>query len=91
VYPSAYFAGDGRYLALQSRGFVRVQDVTLSYTFRQPWMQTARISNLRLFLTVKNLGTFTNWYGGDPETGARIRDNVPPVLSTYSLGVNVSF
>lgn len=91
VYPSAYFAGDGRYLALQSRGFVRVQDVTLSYTFRQPWMQTARISNLRLFLTAKNLGTFTNWYGGDPETGARIRDNVPPVLSTYSLGVNVSF
>src|SRR5690606_24395614 len=33
VYPSAIFAGDGRFLGLQSRGFVRVQDVTLSYTF----------------------------------------------------------
>src|SRR3546814_19811196 len=37
VYPSAIFAGDGRFLGLQSRGFVRVQDVTLSYTFDQPW------------------------------------------------------
>lgn len=91
VYPSAYFAGDGRYLALQSRGFVRVQDVTLSYTFNQPWVERVKINSLKLFVSARNLGTFTDWYGGDPETGARIRDNVPPVLSTYSLGLNVSF
>ncbi|MFB2117762.1 SusC/RagA family TonB-linked outer membrane protein [Parapedobacter sp. 2B3] len=91
VYPSATFAGDGRFLGLQSRGFVRVQDVTLSYTFDQPWVSAAHIGSLRVFATAKNLGTFTNWFGGDPETGARIRDNVMPVVSTYSLGVNLSF
>lgn len=91
VYPSAVFAGDGRFLGLQSRGFVRVQDVTLSYTFDQPWVSAAHIGSLKVFATAKNLGTFTDWFGGDPETGARIRDNVMPVVSTYSLGVNLSF
>ncbi|HYH57038.1 MAG TPA: hypothetical protein VD772_10525, partial [Anseongella sp.] len=91
VYPSAYFAGDGRYLALQSRSFVRVQDVTLSYTFRQPWVQRAKINAMKLFVSAKNLGTFTDWYGGDPETGATVRADIPPVLSTYSIGVNASF
>ncbi len=91
VYPSASFAGDGRFLGLQSRGFVRIQDVTLSYTFNQPWLSAARIGSLKVFATAKNLGTFTDWFGGDPETGAKIRDNVLPVVSTYSLGVNLSF
>ena len=27
VYPSAYFSGDSRFLGLQSRGFVRIQDI----------------------------------------------------------------
>lgn len=97
VYPSATFAGDGRFLGLQSRGFVRVQDVTLSYTFNQPWLKNARINTLKVFATAKNLATFTNWYGGDPEVGARLRESDTnavarmPVASTYSLGINMSF
>src|SRR3546814_3237024 len=91
IYPSAYFAGDGRYQALQSRGFVRIQDVTLSYTFDPSWVQRMKINGLKVFVSARNLGTFTDWYGGDPETGARIRDNVLPVPSTYTAGLNVSF
>jgi len=96
-YPSATFAGDGRFLGLQSRGFVRVQDVTLSYTFNQPWLKNARINALKVFATARNLGTFTNWVGGDPEVGARLRESDGnasarmPVASTYSLGINMSF
>lgn len=91
VYPSAYFAGDGRYLALQSRGFVRVQDVSLSYSFNQPWVKSAKINSLKLFLSAKNLATITNWFGGDPETGTPVRQNTFPVPSTYSIGANISF
>lgn len=91
VYPSAYFAGDGRYQALQSRGFVRVQDVTLSYTFIQPWVKSAKINSLKLFFSAKNLATITNWFGGDPEVGNGVRENVYPVPSTYSIGANISF
>ncbi|WP_157279021.1 SusC/RagA family TonB-linked outer membrane protein [Olivibacter sitiensis] len=91
TYPSAIFAGDGRFLGLQNRGFVRVQDVTLSYSFNQTWLASTRINSLKVFATAKNLGTFTNWFGGDPETGTRIRESTLPVASTYSLGVNLSF
>jgi TonB-linked SusC/RagA family outer membrane protein len=91
VYPSAYFAGDGRYLALQSRGFVRIQDVSLSYTFNQPFMKTAQIKSLKVFVSAKNLATITNWFGGDPEVGTPVRENTYPVPSTYSIGANISF
>jgi hypothetical protein len=89
--PSAYFAGDGRYLELQSRGFLRVQDVSMSYTFKQPWVKASNISFLKVFFSVKNLATITNWIGGDPETGTTIAQNTFPVPSTYSIGANISF
>lgn len=91
VYPSAYFTGDGRYQALQSRGFVRVQDVSLAYTFRQPWIKAANINSLKVFISAKNLATKTNWFGGDPEMGTPVRANTFPVPSTYSIGANISF
>ncbi|MDD4191449.1 MAG: SusC/RagA family TonB-linked outer membrane protein [Mangrovibacterium sp.] len=91
VYPSAIFSGDGRYLALQSRGFVRVQDITLSYVFNQPWTKELNIKSLKLFFSAKNIATFTNWDGGDPETGAKYLENKLPVAATYSIGANVSF
>jgi len=91
LYPSAYFVGDGRYQALQSRGFVRLQDVSVSYTFLQPWVKKANINTLKVFISAKNLATKTNWSGGDPEVGTRVRDNIFPVPSTYSIGANISF
>jgi hypothetical protein len=91
VYPSATFSGDGRYRGLQSRGFVRIQDVTLSYNFTQPWVKDAKISSFKLFVTAKNLATFTSWEGGDPETGATYMSNTFPVMSTYTLGATISF
>jgi len=91
VYPSATFSGDGRYQALQSRGFVRIQDISLSYTFKQPWVKQMNFSSLKVFFAAKNVATFTNWDGGDPETGAKYLDNTLPVVSTYSIGANISF
>lgn len=91
VYPSAYFSGDGRYQALQSRGFVRFQDVSLSYTFTQPFIKAYNINSLKVFFSAKNLATITNWFGGDPETGTPVRENTFPVPSTYSIGANISF
>lgn len=92
VYPSATFSGDGgRFRGLQNRGFVRIQDVTLSYTFREAWVKKLNIQHFKLFLTAKNLATFTNWEGGDPEVGTAVRENSYPVLTSYSLGLNLSF
>lgn len=90
-YPSATFTGDGRFQGLQNRGFVRIQDVTLSYTFSEEWVKKAKIDRLKLFLTAKNLATFTNWEGGDPEVGVTVRSNTPSALTSFSLGLNISF
>ena len=90
-YPSAQFAGDGRFLGLQSRAFVRIQDIAFSYTFDAPWVKSANINSLKVFLAAKNLGTFTNWDGLDPETGVGYRENQLPVATTYSCGMNISF
>jgi TonB-linked SusC/RagA family outer membrane protein len=91
VYPSAYFSGDSRYQALQSRGFVRVQDVSLAYTFKQPWVKTANINSLKVFISAKNLATMTNWSGGDPELGSSYRGNIIPVPTIFSIGAIISF
>ncbi len=90
-YPSATFAGDGRFLGLQNRTFVRVQDVSLSYAFAQAFLSKAKLGSLKVFTTAKNLATFTKWVGGDPEVGSRMRENGLPVASTYSLGLNLNF
>lgn len=90
-YPSATFAGDGRFLGLMSRDFVRIQDVSLSYSFNQPWVKNAGISHMKVFISATNLATFTKWEGGDPEVGVTVRANTPSALSSYNLGVNISF
>ncbi|WP_298650985.1 TonB-dependent receptor [uncultured Proteiniphilum sp.] len=91
-YPSAVFAGDGgRFRGLQNRGFVRLQDVTLSYSFGEPWVKNLNIQNLKVFLTAKNLFTITDWEGDDPEVGSAVRENTYPVLTSFSLGANISF
>jgi TonB-linked SusC/RagA family outer membrane protein len=91
TYPSATFSGDGRFLGLQSRGFIRLQDVSLSYSFDKQWLKMTGIKSMRLFVSAKNVATFTDWFGGDPETGTPVRENTFPVPSTYSIGANISF
>jgi TonB-linked SusC/RagA family outer membrane protein len=91
VYPSPAFASDGRFLGLQCRTFVRLQDVSLSYTFREPWVKTLKIQHLKVFLSGKNLFTLTNWEGGDPEVGNVVNSGDYPVMTTYMLGANISF
>lgn len=91
IYPSPYFSGDSRFLGLQSRAFVRIQDVSLSYSVNSNWMKKAHINTFKLFVGARNLATSTNWIGGDPETGTTVQSNTFPVPSIYSFGANISF
>ncbi|MFY9153192.1 MAG: TonB-dependent receptor [Prolixibacteraceae bacterium] len=91
VYPSATFSGDSRFLGLQSRGFVRLQDISVSYSVDKQWLKMTGINSLKLFVSAKNVATVTNWFGGDPEVGTPVRENTFPVPSTYSIGANISF
>ena len=73
------------------RSFVRLQDVNLSYTFKRSILEKINIRDLRLFFNGKNLLTLTKWNGWDPETGQRINTGGRPVLSGYTLGLEVKF
>ena len=91
-YPSINFTDDGgRFLGLQSRGFVRLQDIVLSYTFDQQFTRAANINALKVFFSAKNVAWITNWDGGDPETTERYLSGTYPVVATYTLGFNLSF
>ena len=81
-----------RYLGLQSRGFVRIQDITLSYNLPVDAISGVGMSSFKVYATVKNLHTFTDWFGGgDPEEGIPGLSGIYPVRTVYSVGLNVSF
>lgn len=74
VYPSAVFSGDGgRFMGLQSRSFLRMQDVTLSYTFRESWVKDLNLQNLKDVPDSKEFIYNYNWEGDDPEVGPPVR------------------
>jgi hypothetical protein len=90
-YPSPKFVSDGRFNGLQSRSFLRIQDISLSYSLDNvSWVKSARINSAKVYLAIKNLATFTDWFGIDPETGGTYGNNFP-VPATYSIGLNLSF
>ena len=91
VYPAATFGGDDRFLGLQSRAFVRLQDVTLSYNLRNEKIKSFGINALKVFLSAKNIMTLTKWEGADPETGAGVSSGTYPILTSVSLGANINF
>ncbi|MDO6605198.1 SusC/RagA family TonB-linked outer membrane protein [Arenibacter palladensis] len=85
-------AYDSRYLGLQSRSFVKIQDINLSYKLPRQYLSGIGLNSLELYTSVKNQFTFTNWYGGgDPEAGIRPDDNTPPVPTIYTMGLKLRF
>ena len=69
-----------------SRNFVRIQDATLSY--RLPQDAIKNLSNMTVYVSAKNLYTFTNWLGHNPES---ISVDRYPFYRTFSVGCNFSF
>ncbi|MFD3001993.1 SusC/RagA family TonB-linked outer membrane protein [Pontibacter toksunensis] len=74
----------------ENRSFVRLQDVNLSYNFDQALLERFGIEGLSLFVSGKNLATWTDWRGWDPETGVGLDRGGRPVLKAYSVGLNLT-
>ena len=89
-YPAINYGNPLGYGFYQSRSFVRLQDVSLSYNFSSSLLEKMRIQNLRLFVSGKNLFTWTQWNGWDPEYGGggRSPGNNGPILKSYTFGLN---
>jgi TonB-linked SusC/RagA family outer membrane protein len=76
--------------------FTRLKDVTLSYTMPQQLVEKIGVQGLTVYASGRNLYTWTNWLGWDPEardiTRGSTNDAINyPMVRTYVLGVNLSF
>lgn len=77
---------------LQNASFLRLKNLTLSYSLPQQWMQATRFfDSVRIYATARNLFTATKYKGGDPEKDGSISLGFYPGTRQYMLGVEVSF
>ncbi|ACU03236.1 SusC/RagA family TonB-linked outer membrane protein [Pedobacter heparinus] len=68
--------------------FIRIKDITLSYSFAPKLLSTAGLNRLNVFFSGKNLFTITKWGALDPELDAQ---RAIPLQREYIMGLNLSF
>lgn len=79
--------------AFKPASFVRVQDVSLSYNVPGSVYDGVGINNVRVFVSARNLFTFTKWPGFDPESQAiprQVDAGMSAMPKTYTIGFNMS-
>lgn len=77
---------------VENGSYLRLKNITLSYTFPKQWLQKAIVENARLSLSCENVATITGYSGFDPEVGINgIDQNRYPISRTFSLGLNFNF
>lgn len=85
--------------AVEDGSFLRVNNITLGYTFPTNMLKKVLIKSLRVYATAYNLHTFTKYSGFDPEVSTRTDTPVTPNVDysaypksrQFVAGVNVSF
>jgi hypothetical protein len=86
---SSYYIEDGSY--------VRLQNVSLGYTFPAATLAKVKMSNLRIFASANNLFTITKYEGLDPSVGGNADTQFGidvgnyPVTQSFMFGVNIGF
>lgn len=73
---------------IQDASFFRMDEITLSYTFKK--LMKDRL-DIRLAATVNNAFVITNYTGLDPEVANGIDGNIYPRSRVWMLGVNLLF
>ncbi|WP_295935421.1 TonB-dependent receptor [uncultured Alistipes sp.] len=81
---------------LEDGSFLRLQNLSLGYTFPDRWTKKAGISKLRIYVQGSNLFTWTDYSGYNPEVNKRSTDALRPgedycsypLSRTFSVGIN---
>lgn len=76
---------------IEDGSFVRVQNVSLGYTFNLPKKQVF-MSKIRLYMNASNLYTFTKFDGYDPEVDQLgVYTGGYPRLRKWTVGIDITF
>ena len=86
---------------VEDGSYLRIKNITLGYNFPKSLLSKAKIDNIRIYMNVQNVYTFTKYMGYDPEVGASTQDSSGltfgvdngryPSPMTCSFGVNITF
>jgi TonB-linked SusC/RagA family outer membrane protein len=109
INPNASYAlpgapkGGVNFTPYRDKSFVRLQDVSFTYSLDNALAKKVGFTSLKLYVSGKNLVTWTKWEGWDPETGQGLGIDVAtntggvnsgqalPVMKSYTLGLEMSF
>ncbi len=73
---------------VEDASFIRMDNITLGYTFAR----LQQVDQLRIFATLQNAFTITDYSGVDPTAGINgIDNNIYPFARTLTAGVNIGF
>lgn len=75
----------------ESRSFVRLQDVSVSYALAPGILKKINAQAINFYISGKNLATWTNWEGWDPETGQGLQLDGRPALKAITVGAHITF
>ncbi len=70
----------------ESRSFVRLQDISLSYRFGTSLLKSLNLTACQFYIASKNPYTWTKWSGWDPETGT----SNAPLMRNITGGFKIS-
>ena len=89
--------------AIEDGSFLRLQNITVGYTLPKKWTNKIACNQFRLYCTLNNVWTWTNYTGYDPEVSTAVRgsstsgltpgvdySSYPKSFST-TFGVNITF
>lgn len=84
---------------LEDGSYLRIQNITLGWNVPKRWISKAGFQSLKIYCTLQNLYTWTNYSGYDPEIGAFNQSAAMqnydmgryPSPRMYILGVNIGF
>jgi TonB-linked SusC/RagA family outer membrane protein len=85
--------------AVEDGSYLRFNNVTLGYSLPKNILEKVKVSTFRVYATVNNLATITNYSGYDPDVTARRSDPLTPGVDfaayprarTWVFGVNLTF
>lgn len=76
-------------LAYFDGSFVKIRNISLSYTLPETLMERTFVNSLRFYATAQNPFIFTDYEGYDPESGFNAFQS--PSVRTILLGINAKF
>jgi hypothetical protein len=94
--PSVGYPNPKGYGFYEDRSFIRLQDVSLSYDLPKTLLDKAKFNGLKVFVSGKNLATWTKWNGWDPEHAAGYdpygsASQSGPLMKSFVVGLNLNF